>query len=100
MAIGLMTCLKVAMMAPVFLGMIGLKAMKALLFSIMALTIHKMMYLQKFDLSSLLSSGHGGGGHGSGWDRNINEAPPTASTSSLPYYIEPPAPYSSHLASA
>lgn len=108
MAIGLLTCLKFAAMAPLLLGMVGLKAMKALVFSIMALTIHKMMFLQKFDFSSLLSSGHGGGhggsssggGHGSGWDRNINEVPPTTATSTLPYYIEPPSPYSSHLASA
>lgn len=80
--------MKLSMMGPLFLGLIGLKAMKALIMAVIALTISKMNMLGKsHSMASLL--GHDGG-HG-GWDRTIQEQ--YSSTASLPYHMEPPVPY-------
>ncbi len=106
MAVGLMTCAKLTMMGPLMLGLLGLKAMKALMMAVASLTISKMMMLSRVNLSSLIGQGGGGGGAseaisqgghgGAGWDRNIQEVPPSPPTSALPYYIEPPSTFNSH----
>lgn len=92
MFMGMVTCMKLSMMGPMMLGMIGLKAMKALIFAVISLTISKMMMLGKSNLSAMLGDG-GSGGQG-GWDRTIQEQ--YSSTSSLPYHMEPPVPYNSY----
>lgn len=91
MLLGLLTSMKLSMMGPLMLGLIGLKAMKALIFAVISLTISKMMLLSKTNLKGML--GHDSGSHG-GWDRTIQEQ--YSSTSSLPYHMEPPVPYNTY----
>ena len=91
MLIGLMTCLKLTMMGPIMLGLLGLKAMKALILAVMSLTISKMMMLSKVNVHSLFHGNDWYSSGSGGWDRNIQETP---ITSTLPYSIEPPAAYS------
>lgn len=77
-----MTCVKLKMMGPLVLGLLGLKAMKALILSVIALTINKMSFMCK---------GGGDGGHSekmnavSSWDRNIDVLPLPPRTTALPY---------------
>ena len=97
MVIGLMTCIKLTLLGPLMLGLLGLKAMKALILAVISLTISKMMMLSKVNMHNLFHGNDwyssGGGGGGGGWDRNIQE---TSITSTLPYNMEPPAAYSTY----
>ncbi|CAH0770575.1 unnamed protein product [Bemisia tabaci] len=61
MMMGMMMCMKMAMMGPLMMGLIGLKAVKALILSAVSLTISKILLLKK------LKGGGGGGGGGGGW---------------------------------
>lgn len=88
--IGLMTCMKLTMLGPLSIGLLGLKAMKALIFAVASLTISKMLLLSKVDVHSLFS-GHdwySSAGHSSTWDRNIQD--PQSTSSIIPENIEPP----------
>lgn len=94
MLMGLIMCMKLSMMGPLMLGVIGLKAMKALILATMSITISKMMMMGKSHLSGIMGGHDSGSGGGGGWDRTIQEQ--YTSTSSLPYHIEPPGPYNSY----
>ncbi|XP_065214525.1 uncharacterized protein LOC135841481 [Planococcus citri] len=94
MLMGLLMCMKLSMMGPLMLGVIGLKAMKALILAVMSITISKMMMLGKGGHLSGMLAAHDTASSGSGWDRTIQEQ--YTSTSSLPYHIEPPVPYNSY----
>lgn len=88
MLIGLMTCVKLTMLGPLMIGLLGLKAMKALILAVMSLTINKMMLLNKVNVHGLLQGNDWYSSGGGSWDRNIQETP---ISSTLPYNIEPPA---------
>ncbi|XP_050430245.1 uncharacterized protein LOC126839172 [Adelges cooleyi] len=58
--LGVIMCAKLSLMGPLAMVMIGAKALKALMLSVMALTISKMVMLKK------MKGGGGGGGGGLG----------------------------------
>ncbi|KAI5715101.1 hypothetical protein M8J77_010535 [Diaphorina citri] len=76
---GMMLCYKLSMMGPMLMGLIGLKALKALILAVISLTISKMMLLKKLRWGN---NGFGGGAvsnsytaesgtSGTGWDRSL-----------------------------
>ncbi|XP_075210980.1 uncharacterized protein LOC142318291 [Lycorma delicatula] len=70
MLMGMMMMTKLMMLAPILMGVVGLAAIKALIFSVASITISKIMILKKLKAMMGQKGGHGGGhdiGGGGGW---------------------------------
>ncbi|XP_022194058.2 uncharacterized protein LOC111051804 [Nilaparvata lugens] len=93
MLMGMMMMTKLIMIAPILMGVMGLAAIKALIFSVMSITISKIMLLKKLKAMMGNKGGHGGGhdsgssggwssggggSSGGGWDRSLDDGHPLA----------------------
>lgn len=60
---------KLMMLGPLLMGVVGLAAIKALIFSVVSITISKIMILKKLKSMMGQKGGHGGGhdSGGGGW---------------------------------
>ncbi|RZF49153.1 hypothetical protein LSTR_LSTR008439 [Laodelphax striatellus] len=90
MLMGMMMMTKLIMIAPILMGVIGLAAIKAIIFSVASITISKIMLLKKLKAMMNNKGGHGGGhdsggsfgglssgsggSSGGGWDRSLDDS--------------------------